>query len=197
MGRLDRFNLDKYLKETYGDGEIQEIEQKTVSMRGLNQNDYGKRLDCTITSITMVIRYYCDYTIEVEEIYDFVEKTAKKFLYDGEKWGTAFAVIKPIFDISLKHFGLEKSRKQYLIKSCLGYNFDIIKRQLNLLRPIILSMRNDGRNYYMNHTVVIMGYRLMRVGDTVVPILIVLDNWTKLVSYIDYNVLSTISSINF
>ena len=65
------------------------------------------------------------------------------------------------------------------------------------MRPIILSMKNDGRNYYVNHTVTVMGYIMVRVGNRTVPILQVLDNWTKLISYIDYNKLSAISSINF
>ena len=198
MGRLERTNLEQYLKETYEEGEIQEIEKLTLPIRGLNQGDYGKRLDCTIVSITMVIRYYCNYSIETQEIYDFVEKTAKKLFYNGETGGTPFIVIKAILDTSLKHFGLEKSRKQYLIKEhCVGYTFDIIKRQLNLMRPIILSMKNDGRNYYVNHTVTVMGYIMVKVGNRAVPILQVLDNWTKLISYIDYNKLSVISSINF
>ena len=198
MGRLEKTNLERYLRETYGEGEIQEIEKLTLPIRGLNQSDYGKLFDCTIVSITIVIRYYCNYSIETQEIYDFVEKTAKNFLYNGEKWGTAFIVVKPILDICLNHFGLEKSRKQYLVKErCVGYTFDIIKRQLNLMRPIILSMRNDGRNYYTNHTVTVMGYIMVRVGNRTVPILQVLDNWTKLISYIDYNKLSAISSINF
>ena len=36
MGRLEKTNLERYLRETYGEGEIQEIEKLTLPIRGLN-----------------------------------------------------------------------------------------------------------------------------------------------------------------
>jgi len=56
---------------------------------------------------------------------------------------------------------------------------------------MLLNMLNDGTGYYKGHTVLIIGYLELK-NDF---LLIVLDNWNKDISYIDYNKLSTISSI--
>ena len=197
MGRLDRKNLDKYLLETYGKEGFEEVAKCTIPIRGLNQSEYGDVYDCTLVSIATIVRYYLNYTVETEEIYNYTEEIAKKFLYRGDHWGTFFIVIKSIFDRILRHYGLPASKKQMIYKGCLGYNFKTIKTQIDAMVPIILSMANDGRDYYKNHSVVIMGYRIMKKDDIEVPILVVLDNWTKLVSYIDYNKLSFVSQINF
>ena len=52
-------------------------------------------------------------------------------------------------------------------------------------------MLNDGRKYYKNHTVTVIGYKKYKKAK----ILIVADNWHKEVCYIDYNKLSFISSL--
>ena len=55
-------------------------------------------------------------------------------------------------------------------------------------------MNNDGRNYYINHSVIIVGY--MEYTSNC-KMLIVYDNWDESVSYIDFNKLSKISCINY
>lgn len=197
MRQLNLKNLDKYLAEEYGEGAFSQVDAKTLPARGLVQADYGERLDCTITSITCFVWLKSGFTLPAQDIYDYAEKVGKWFFYNGEKWGTPFGVIKCILDTTLKHFGYSPSKKQIFFKSRIGFSFDTIKQQIDGGNPVILSTKNDGRNYYKNHTVLVMGYRVMKRGDTTVPILVVLDNWTKLVSYIDFNKLHTFSTINF
>lgn len=57
---------------------------------------------------------------------------------------------------------------------------------------MLLNLWNDGRNYYKNHSVLIIGYKITENNDF---ILTIYDNWYKHNSYIDYNKLSIISSI--
>ena len=52
-------------------------------------------------------------------------------------------------------------------------------------------MWKDGLEYYKNHSVLIVGY--LQTVDK--KMLVIYDNWFKSVSYIDYDKLSVISSI--
>ena len=60
-------------------------------------------------------------------------------------------------------------------------------------------MYSDGRNYYSNHSVLIVGYREYPLNNSkkAIRFLIVQDNWNKNVSFIDYDKLSIVSSINY
>ena len=73
MERLYYEKINEYLIETYGE-KFSQKERKTLAVRSLVQKDYGKALDCTLTSITTLIWYYSNYKLEPQEIYDFVQK---------------------------------------------------------------------------------------------------------------------------
>ena len=55
-------------------------------------------------------------------------------------------------------------------------------------------MSNDGRNYYQNHTVTVIGY--MESGVKV-KMLIIFDNWHETISYVDYNKMNKFCSVNY
>lgn len=196
MGRLNMKNLKEYLFDTYGTEDFIEKSSHTLSIRGLKQSDFGGEKDCVLASISTVVWYYLRFETPIEDIYNYTEELGKKTFYK-ETVGTPALSVKFLLDRVLAHFNLPTSKKQYLGKGCLGYNFKTIKTQINNGKPIILSMSNDGRDFYKRHTVTIVGYRQLEVAGKEVPILVILDNWTKLFSYIDYNKLSIISSINF
>jgi hypothetical protein len=83
-----------------------------------------------------------------------------------------------------------------------GYKFEKIMNLIDNKVPVIISVNNDGRNYYRNHSMTIIGYTIYRItlvdGQTINRrFLKVYDNWRSTFGYIDYEVLSSISSINY
>lgn len=62
---------------------------------------------------------------------------------------------------------------------------------------MILSVLNDGRNYYKNHSVTIIGYNIVKTQNRKLNMILIYDNWSTEISYVDYNKLNIISSINF
>ena len=176
---LNDENISEYLLSTYGiKSSLYKIYIKDIEP--LLQNDYGQENDCTLTSITTIIKYY-NKTIQVDVIYSITESIAKKYFYNGSK-GTLPLFISTIYNKVLESFYIKKKTKCKLIQD-----------QINKQQPILLNMFDDGKNFYHNHTVSIIGYAIY--DD--VRLLMIYDNWFKEISYIDYNKLSSISSINY
>lgn len=197
--RLDIKRVEEFLrKEYFPDADIRTIEVYRLNMRSLVQSDYGKSEDCTLTSITSLIDYYTKHKYEVQEIYDAVEKIALKYGYNGDTYGTINITIKKILGEAYKKFGLKQTAKEKLFKN-LGYTYDFIKSRLIMSMPMILSMWNDGRSYYKNHSVTVVGYRIFQLekdGKSIkCPTLMIYDNWAKTTSYLDFTQLGVISSI--
>lgn len=159
-------------------------------VKSLLQNDYGERDDCTLTSITCVIKWMRP-SLDVNEIYNKVEETAKKYGYRGQG-GTPNLVIKSLYQNIIKSFGLNKVVHSRYFKN-IGFGWRYIKKEINEFQPILLNLWKDGRNFYQNHTILIVGY--LEVLDK--KFLAVYDNWYHGVSYVDYNKLSVICSIDF
>lgn len=154
----------------------------------LLQDDYGEANDCTLTSITSIIKRLKQ-SIEIEDIYTIVESIARRFGYRGS-FGTLSATIRIIYQKVLNTFNINKIVESYFIKN-LGYNYNFIKNEINKNNPVLLNLWKDGRSYYMNHSVLITGYY-----ETInYRMLQIQDNWYKDPSYIDYDKLSLISSI--
>ena len=151
-------------------------------------------MDCTLTSMTSIVYFLSQKKYKIEDIYNYTEKIAKKYLYVGTK-GTPFVTIRKIFHKVLNKFGLPKAYVKY--GKNFGYNFDSIVAEINKGNPLILTMNNDGRNYYENHSVTAVGYAVFRVGDYKIRLIKVYDNWRKIISYVDYEKMSTISTIHY
>lgn len=149
----------------------------------LKQSDYGGLNDCTITSITAL---YCfkNKDNDPAEVYEKVNAIAG---VDTDKCGVMPWRNKGIID---KLFGV-KSKCKYL--KGIGYNWDTIVAQIDKQNPLTLSMWNDGRDCYKNHTVSVVGYAIGHSANY----LAVYDNWQKNIAYIDYDKLSIISCINY
>ena len=197
--RLTEYNIKKYLLEKYPDcGEsIISVNRKVINMEGFCQSDYGipKDSDCTLTSIMTCIYYYLKNQLNDVAIYNTVRKTANKYFFSSS-FGTNPIIIKNIYDKSLKAFNINYKTKSGYLKN-IGYNLAAIKNSINKNNPVIISMFNDGRDYYKNHSIVIIGYETFKIKEKKVDMLIVYDNWGKSKSYIDYNTISIISCINF
>lgn len=196
--RLDADNIQKYMMETYPELfiTIKDISGKRlISIPALLQKDYGGLNDCTLTSMTAFAMFLKQATF-ANDIYKVIESLAKQYGYTGSK-GTNPFLIKRIFDSALIALKIKKETKARFIN--IGYNFNLIKQIIDAGTPIILSMYSDGRNYYSNHSVLIVGYREypLKNSKKAICFLMVQDNWNKNVSFIDYDKLSIISSINF
>jgi hypothetical protein len=189
--RLSDSNINEYLKKYYGP--IDPISKNIISdIEPLLQKDYGDINDCTITSITTLLYFLTFRNIDITTIYNKVANIAWKFFY-RPKWGTSSIMILPIISCSLKYFGL-KWASIFLPFKNICFNFRTIKKNIDKGKPIVLSTTSDGRNYYKNHSILVIGY--MEYSNKV-RMLAVYDNWNKGISYVDYSKLSLITSINY
>lgn len=157
----------------------------------LNQAHYGGKQDCTLTSITAIINYYGKIkpmfeTINIKDIYTVVELIAKKYGYNSDKGtnplmnGKIFReAAECVYDIDICTYG------KYL--KGLGWNWDTVKKSLDVGNPVILSLWKCGK--YKNHTVTIIGY------DEVKKQFIINDNWGTKEVAINYSDISFISSV--
>lgn len=157
----------------------------------LAQNDYGEANDCTLTSITAVIKWLKP-SVDINTIYNTVESIAKKYGYEGKKFGTPNLTIKRIYNLSLMAFKLNKKAHSRYLKN-IGYGWSWIKKEIDEYQPVLLNLWADGRDFYKNHSILIVGY--LEIADK--RLLAVYDNWYKSVSYVDYDKLSIISSIDY
>lgn len=191
---LTQYNLKKYLADTYGSGAVLQQSRTIENFKPLLQKDYGEANDCTLTSMTAIIHYLTGNSHKVVDIYNVVAPIAKKYLYRGTR-GTPFITIRKIFQESLKKYKLPNAYVKYA--KDIGFKFKDIQIEINKGNPVILSMLDDGRDYYENHSITIVGYELYKKGSITIPMLKIYDNWTTNYRYIDYNKLSPVCSIHY
>ena len=190
--RLVGSNIVKYLNDNnFLNANI--IEDKTLQIRGFLQQKYGGEGDCTLTSILTIVKYYKP-ELNENEIYDYIEKIAKKYLY-REQWGTFAIFNKIIIKEVFEYFKINKKVTIKYFKE-IGFNKDTIINELKQKHPIILSLTNDGRNYYRNHTITIIGYRIYKNDNNKQKILFkIYDNWYYDFAFLDYEILKSDCSI--
>lgn len=194
---LNNANLKEYLKKKYNAKEVTQTSSKILDIVPLLQNDYGEVNDCTLTSITTCVNYYRGAKDNVKDIYNCVEKVAKKYFYKGNI-GTFPLFTQRIYDEVLKTFSCKKKKTSQAYLKGIGFTFKTIKSLIDKGTPIILSVNNDGRNYYENHSITIIGYQTYKTDNKKnANLLVVFDNWTKVMCYVDYDVLPAIASINY
>lgn len=152
----------------------------------LLQSDYGKDLDCTLTSLTCVLHYVVP-TVPIEAIYDIVETHASRMFYNGDKWGTFPIFIRSIFNLALKDLNVKKRTSVSYFAGI--YTFEDIKKQIDRMNPVVLSVWKAGR--YTDHTITVIGY------NPEGKILLVYDNWDKITHELPFNEISFISCINW
>ena len=192
--RITCWKVKEYLEKTYGSN-FQLCSQKQLeNFVPLLQKDYGEASDCTLTSMTAIIFYLSEQKTDIQTVYNYVEKTAKKYGYKGDR-GTPAIMIRKIFQQSLSHFNMPQAYAKYL--KGIGFTFKNIQVEINKGNPLILSLNKDGQGYYENHSITIIGYELYKVKNKEVPMLIIYDNWYKVISYIDYNKMSRIATIHY
>ncbi len=189
--QLTDYNLGQYCVYPFS----VKSEKEISNVLGLLQRNYGQDQDCTLTSMTALLLYYTKKN-SVQDIYNEIERIATKLGYKGNI-GTNPLVIRCLMQSVLKRYQIKKTCYSAYLKS-IGYTIDLIKKLINKDVPIILNLSNDGRKYYQNHSVLIIGYKeIVLSNKKTMFFLKVKDNWSKETSYIDYSKLSMISSINY
>ncbi|MCT4597458.1 MAG: hypothetical protein N4A50_06220 [Vallitalea sp.] len=191
----EKLGNDKYSIQRHIIGEIIPHDQDTV----------GDDLDCTLSSISTLFEYLVK--LDFEDIYNHVIDIGvnPKWISNPRKYGTIPLFIKNIINNVLKAYkdkGLiangGKSRQLYL--KGLGYNINTIINQIDNSNPVILNLSgNSHKDYYSNHTILIIGYHIFENKKREKIVLLkIYDNWeTKHNTYLDYNAIPFISSINY
>lgn len=189
---LSKDNLEQYIVDTYGNNYnyFFKCGEHLLNIKPLIQAEYGEDNDCTLVSILTILNYRIG-NLNLNYWYSIIERVAKKYFYTGQT-GTLPFFINSI----MKRVTPEYNSYVRYLKN-IGFNFNTIKRQLDRDNPVIISMMNDGRNVYKNHSIVVIGYNMYKIDNRNIRILAVYDNWSREVRYIDYERLSMISSINY
>ncbi len=209
--RLHEYNIMRYVTSlgyTVVSREKVDLNRRKLIL-ALDQNDFGQKNDCTLVSATALIKEVAQIRhLSTEGLYSIIEEIAERYCsYNGELKGTNPLVISALLQRSLEKF---TPRTQYKVKSkflkgipFIGFNFEKIKSYIKDMQyPMILNLLTDGRNYYKDHSVLIVGVETFKVKDNKtgkkkdLRFLRVYDNWNTSVSYINYELLG-ISSINY
>ncbi len=190
--------LLEYLHEEYQFNDLKSLKVNEVTgIKPLLQNDFGGEEnpnDCTLTAITTVLTKYCDKT--PQEIYSVVIKYAKKLFYTG-KTGTAPPVMRTIMNKVAAELGVKK-KAVVLYGKNISFNFASIKKYVDQDKPVMLSMYKDGRQWYDNHSVTIVGYAEYKLdGKKTVRMIKVFDNWYEEIMYVNYDLMHMISSLHY
>lgn len=198
--RINESNIKEYLLEKFsGAKEISSIKRNVIELDAFLQSNFGERNDgdCTLTSLMTMIYYHSKKTIDYNLIYTTVRSFATKHFFNS-KTGTIPFFIKSIFDKSLKALNIRTLNTKAAMVKGIGFNLNTIKKAIDYKKPVAFSIFNDGRNYYCNHTITIVGYEIFKIDNKKqYTMLLAYDNWSKKLSYVDYNLVSSISSINY
>ena len=174
--RLYKHNLEA----EYGLGELTEY---TFGGKCLLQKNFGEDYDCTLTSLAAIFG---------EEHYALIEKCAQKCGYEGKKCGLNPFRVAWVMEQVMKELGINgKAHARY--GKNVGFTLKTIEKLLRSGHKLVLNLYHDGRGYYKNHSVLVIG--TAKYGSH--RLLTVYDNWNYGVSYVDYDKMCVVSSINW
>ena len=154
--------------------------------------------ESTLFSLAQLLCHYINK--DYKTVYSFLNFLLRNLTYTAAT-GNFQKIIKALIDKSLANFGYNNVSTYRQFKNE-GFNYDLIKNLICKNTPILLTLDDDGRQYYTQHSVVIVGYahyRAIRNGQEG-KLLKVVDGLSQNkceYSYIDYDCLSRICFINF
>ena len=195
--RITKESVEEYLKKNYEAEAPVLIKEKCLDLQPLLQDDYGVNNCCSITSITAALMNTGITGNEspiAKETFDRVHKNAKHFFFG--KRGTNPFMIKPIFDRTLKQYGARAHTGFGFMKG-LGVRFSDIEKKINAGTPLVFSLLWDGLGFYSDHTMLIVGYAVYSDKGKNHRFLLLHDNWAKTVSYLDFDRLPPVCSVNW
>ena len=179
-------NVSKYLMEQYGQRGVLVKRGRSVVMDHKSMEEIsGRRTrNCSVVAVTRVIDYYRKkrnlpgIPEDIREIYRDVEEIAESYGYN-DKIGTIPFFISGIAKESFGRYGIKTRCKGVYVWT---FEKQVVK-EISEGRPVIM---NIARGYYKDHTVVVVGYSIWRVGDKEYPMLRIIDGWRSGYHYIDY-----------
>ena len=179
-------NVAEYLQKQYGQKGVLVKRGRAILMnhQSMEQISGRRTRNCSVVAVTRVLDYYRD-KLHIEAIpedihvlYRQVEEIAQAYGYT-DKRGTMPFFIAGITREAFKEYGIKaKCRGVYI------WSFEKhVMKEISEGRPVIM---NIARGFYKDHTVVVAGYSLWKVGDRIYPMLRVIDGWKSGIHYIDY-----------
>lgn len=179
-------NVRKYLMEKYGQQGTLVQRGRPISMNTQSMAQISGRTtrNCSVVAVTRVMDYYRrtrqikSIPEDIKETYKVVEEVAEAYGYN-DKIGTIPLFISGITRESFKQYGVKARCKGVYIWS---FEKQVVN-EIQAGRPVIM---NIARGYYKDHTIVVSGYSIWRVGDKNYPMLRVIDGWKSGYHYIDY-----------
>lgn len=194
-GRIDDSNLDNYLAATYSK-EYTLCTSKKIACKPIIQDRHSQLKDAMLVAITTVLNQKLKGIYSVNQLYSIIESAAKGCHVNEEKYGVTPRAIKMIVAKAAKKLTIEMSAIS-AFKKGIGFTVDDIFSQLRRNNLVILSISDDGREFYHYQPVVVVGYKVFAIEGTEVTLLEVLDGQDNVVSYIDYSLLSSKCSISY
>ena len=179
-------NISKYLLEQYGQRGVLVKRGRAILMNQQSMEAIsGRRTrNCSVVAVTRVIDYYrkknniTSIPDDIRETYKIVEEIAESYGYT-DKFGTIPFFISGIAKEAFSLYGIKAKCKGVYVWT---FEKQVVK-EISEERPVIM---NIARGYYKDHTVVVAGYSIWRVGNKFYPMLRVIDGWRSGYHYIDY-----------
>ena len=179
-------NISKYLLEQYGEKGVLVKRGRSLLMNQMSMEEIsGRRTrNCSVVAVTRVMDYYRQtlgldaIPSDIHELYKQVEDIAEAYGYT-DKRGTVPFFIAGITREAFKEYGIKARCRGIYVWS---FEKHVVK-EISAGRPVIM---NIARGFYKDHTVVVCGYSIWRVGDKLFPMLRVIDGWKKGIHFIDY-----------
>ena len=179
-------NISKYLLEQYGQRGVLVKRGRAILMNQQSMEAIsGRRTrNCSVVAVTRVIDYYrkknniTSIPDDIRETYKIVEEIAESYGYT-DKFGTIPFFISGIAKEAFSLYGIKAKCKGVYVWT---FEKQVVK-EISEGRPVIM---NIARGYYKDHTVVVAGYSIWRVGNKLYPMLRVIDGWRSGYHYIDY-----------
>lgn len=183
-------NVNKYFIEQYGERGVLVKRGHPIVMnqKSMEQISGRRTRNCSVVAVTRVVDYYrklygfTSIPEDISQLYKFVEEVAEAYGY-SDKRGTYPFMISGITRDVLKEYGIKaKCRGNYI------FSFEKhVAKEIAAGRPVIM---NIARGFYKDHTVVVCGYNIFRVGNRMLPMLKVIDGWKSGIHYLDYEAFS-------
>lgn len=179
-------NIPKYFMEQYGEKGvlIKRGHPVIMNQKSMEQISGRRTRNCSVVAVTRVIDYYrtrlkwTNVPEDITQLYKVVEEVAEAYGYT-DKRGTVPLFIAGITREVLKQYGIKaKCRGHYIF----SFERHVVK-EIEAGRPVIM---NIARGYYKDHTIVVTGYLVYKVGNKVRPMLKVIDGWKSGIHYLDY-----------
>ena len=183
-------NVSKYLMEQYGQKGVLIKRGRSILMNQMSMEQIsGRRTrNCSVVAVTRVVDYYRQHLKlpgipeDIHELYKFVEEVAEAYGYT-DKRGTMPFFIAGITRETFKEYGIKARCRGVYVWSFEKH----VVREISAGRPVIM---NIARGFYKDHTIVVAGYSIWKVGDKLYPMLRVIDGWRSGIHYIDYEAFS-------